>query len=116
MYIYYVYGLKSLNIHLCLVDGPFDCEAMCAYLMKNHDVLKNLPYNKMELELVADDVIPYHEKLVMESQRNDAQMCTVLNYVRTNLHHKYPKKFKSILQVMENSDDPSLKVTAKSLG
>lgn len=52
----------------------------------------------------------------MDNQANNCQMDQVLDCVRNDLSRKQPKKFKTFLEVMEQSGDPCLKNAAKKLG
>ena len=70
----------------------------------------------MKFALLAEEVISYDKKRVMDDQPNSSQMFEVLNIVRPKLNHKQPKKFKSFLKAMEQSDDPLLGETAMRLG
>ena len=90
---------------------------MTQYLRHNFDSLSCLPYQQIDLDLIARDVITYDRKTQIDRERNRKyQMTSVLNEIESSLICKQPKKFKSFLEILEKSDDENLQKIAKALG
>ena len=113
-----MYSLSKVYFYLCTyaVRNPFDCEAMLVFLSKNTFALGDLPYNQIKLDLVAGSVISYQDKRSMEHQSSPTPISEVFRIIKHGLQNKQPKKFKSFLQIMEQSGNPTLEDAARRLG
>ena len=86
--------------------------------MDNSDSLQSLPYQQINFRLVAYGIITHDKKIEIDRAIYDRknQMSEVLNEIRPSLYRKRPRKFKSFLKILEESDDQNLKKIAKRLG
>ena len=113
-------SLMKVNFCSCtythVASGPFDCEAMMEFLSKNSFALLDLPFDQIKLDLVGSNVISYRHKKSMDGQSSRSLTGDVLQIIHSCLYNKQPKKFKSLLQVMEQSGNAILEDTAKALG
>ena len=90
---------------------------MAKKLRENIVGLSNLSYTNMKLHLYAKGVITTTEKLEIDRMIvSSDQMERVIEIVRTSLLNKHTKKFKGLLESMEESEDDLLKETAIQYG
>ena len=85
-------------------------------LRKEYNQLSHLPYASMDNQLFAKDVITLDEKLQMEGKFGTEKMAKLLNIIITSLRLKQTTKYLGFLKAMEESEDITLKQTAKRLG
>ena len=91
---------------------------MAQYLHRNSDSLSSLPYQQIDLRLVACGVITIDKKRQIDCAKHDrkCQMKMVLSEIQSSLYLKQPKKFKTFLQILEISGDYKLEKIAERLG
>ena len=89
---------------------------MLVFLNKNAFALGDLPCDQIKLDLVAGGVISYQEKKSMDHRSSPPPSSEVFRNIKHGLQNKQPKKFKSFLQIMEQSGNPTLEDTARRLG
>ena len=84
-------------------------------LKDQYSILSNLPYESMNIQLLAKRVITIDEKLIIDKETGTRQMSKVLDIIIISLKLKQITKFEGFLEAMEESDDILLKETAKKL-
>ena len=86
--------------------------------MHNSDSLSSLPYQQINLRLLAYGIITNNKKREIDHYMRDRkdQMSSVFNEIRPSLYHKQPRKFGSFLEILEKSGDQKLEKIAKRLG
>ena len=90
---------------------------MSQYLWHNSDSLSSLPYQQINLRLVASGIITHDKKREIDQIcDNKWQMSSVLSEIRISLFHKQPRKFECFLEILEKSGDQKLEKIAKRLG
>ena len=100
---------------IILVES-FDCSTVEKMLRKEYKQLSNLPYTSMYKQLFAEDVITLDEKLQIEGKIGTEQMAKLLDIIITDLRLGMTTKYLGFLKAMKESEDTTLKKTAKRLG
>ena len=95
--------------------GPFNWEAMRAYLWKNTIVLGRLQCNEIKLDLLAYELVTQNVKHTMDQCFTNPVGAALHAIFRCPVGQQ-PNGFKTLLQVMERSGIPCLMETAEELG
>ena len=95
----------------------FDYDDVADNLKKQLGVLTKLKYNAMMGSLLAEDVITYDERKIINEKIGAEKMdYLIVDIIIPSLKVKNHKKYKGFLKAMENSEDGDLKDMAKRLG
>ena len=95
----------------------FNNESAVENLWKESRKLKKISFEKMRYQLRATGVITEDEqKLINRFDNKQSKMNEFLSILITNLKRGQSEKYEGFLNVMKESDDESLKETARKLG
>ena len=94
-----------------------DCDATANKLQSQLNTLVNLNYDAMSLSLFSQSIITRRERQIINDKCGEEKMeyllaDIIIPSLRVNVYGKY----KGFLKAMEESDDSTLKSTAKNLG
>ena len=99
------------------VFPEFDCLAAADKLKKQLGTLTKLKYTAMMGSLFAKDIITNEERIKIDDKSGEEKMMyLIVDIVIPSLKQNFHKKYKGLLEAMEESDDIDLKSTAENLG
>ena len=113
-YVLCSYTTESKNNLFNYTD--FDHLAVANNLKTHWGNYCKLPYNSMKYYLKENSVITTQEKAEIDRKVGTEQMDKLLTIVQTSLELEQSEKYKGFLKSMEQSDDVTLRRTAKNLG